>query len=91
MNKIIDWNNVYVEYTWRKWPSSLETKIFPALPLIIIRGIWIARNNDVFHEKLMIHELNSLCGLDILSHFPWMKNSIAVRIIQEEAMDKNIP
>jgi hypothetical protein len=58
------------------------TKNFRALPLIVAWGIWLARNAQVFEEKLTLHLHCATQGLDIVSSFVQIKvNKIPRHIV----------
>lgn len=75
---------------WTQNSANRPIRLIRALPLIICWGIWLARNNSIFHDPLKATNLVATQGLSILS-FPQEKGALAIRIITEESINKQIP
>jgi hypothetical protein len=80
-----------MEHAWKDCLQVLANRRIKALPLIICWGAWLARNSTIFNDRPSIPEIVLAQGLSILSHFPWEKDSPAVRIIQLEQIDYSKP
>ena len=85
------WTGPSIEEAWRNWSTNPQLAHAKALPLLHLRGIWVARNLAIFQEKASSPELVAKQGLDILSYFPQSKDQPAPRIISAELIDHSFP
>jgi hypothetical protein len=69
----------------------MDFKAIKALPLLVIWGVWLARNSIIFNEKPMVLERTATHSLAILSSFPQESGTVKIRNIQEEEIDITRP
>jgi hypothetical protein len=62
------WNGLSLEQAWQDWWSNRENKVFRALPLLIIWGVWIARNTLIFNESPWLQKSQQLKVLPFSLH-----------------------
>jgi hypothetical protein len=63
------WEGHTLEQAWRNWWENLSYKRYRILPLLIIWGVWLARNEAIFNEVSIAPEKTSLNSLAIFSSF----------------------
>jgi ribonuclease HI len=85
------WEGDSVEEAWKAWLSIPTLKGIKVMPLILIWGIWLARNVAIFKEKMSLPELVVAQGINILTHFPQEKEVRRPRQIFEEVIDQSQP
>lgn len=85
------WQGTSIEEAWKFWVQNPSNKRIKALPRIITRGIWIARNSAIFKSKDSIPNIVVAKSLAILAHFPQEKVSRPPRNVMEEQVNQNRP
>lgn len=80
-----------MEQAWQDWWSDRDNKGFKALPLLVIWGVWIARNSLISKGVTMVPEITAAKSLAFLSSFPQSIERFKARQIQEEDIDKSNP
>jgi hypothetical protein len=85
------WNGPTLEATWGNWLQNTSHKNLKALPLLISRGVWMARNSAIFLDKASVAELVATKSLSILEHFPHEKNEPGIRASQPAPIDPTLP
>ena len=74
--------------------SWLHTKEFDsnkALPLVIIRGAWLARNHMLFQNKFIPPRVYATKSMAIMEHYSRVSKSISITPIIEEFIDHSFP
>jgi hypothetical protein len=67
------WNEISLERAWKTWLNQRDYKDVKYLPLLIIWGVWLARNSLIFQEKPTVPEVTTTQSLAILSYYPQEK------------------
>ena len=62
-----------------------------ALPLLVIWGVWIARNNLIFSKKCCTPEITATLASGVLESFPQHIRVKNQRDILEVEIDKTVP
>jgi hypothetical protein len=82
-----NWLGPSIEEAWRTWVQDHIFKNIKALPLIILWGIWIARNASIFKDKASLPDIIVAQSLTILAHFPQGKDAPPPRKVVAEHID----
>jgi len=85
------WTINSLEQAWRNWWENKGFKSYRLLPLLIIRGVWLARNEVIFNEVVLAPEKITLNSLAILFSFFPTEGRVKTRIIREVTIDKTSP
>ena len=57
-------------HAWEFWNTTTHLKSMIYLPLLVIWGIWLARNNYLFSDKGCTPEITLALSCNILTAFP---------------------
>lgn len=80
-----------MEQAWRDWWENRGFKVYRLLPLLIIWGVWLARNEVIFKEAFLVPEKTTLKSLAILSSYLPIERRFKTRSIREVTIDKTKP
>jgi hypothetical protein len=67
------WQGPSIEDSWKDWSASRSNENIKAIPLLIMWGVWLARNVTIFKDTISSLDHIVIHCLDILSHFPQRK------------------
>jgi hypothetical protein len=73
----------------RNWCENINLKNYKSLSIIIAWGIWIARNTNLFDDKLILTIQFASHGINIPSGFKQAKNEKPPRQIVVERVDRS--
>jgi hypothetical protein len=73
LGQMCRWKGNSVEESWKDWLAQPMNRNIKNLPLILNRGVWMARNADIFCDKSSLPEPLVIQGLIILENFPQEK------------------
>lgn len=82
-----NWLGPSIEEAWRTWVQDHIFKNIKALPIIILWGVWIARNVVIFKDKASLPDIIDAQNLAILAHFPQGKDSPPPRQVVAKQID----
>lgn len=85
------WSGDLIEEGLINWCGNDARKNYRALPLIVARGIWLARNAKIFEERDTLHLQYATQGLNIISSFIQRKAIKVPTQIVAEYIDKISP
>jgi hypothetical protein len=85
------WINHTLEQAWRNWWENRGFKRYRLLPLLIIWGVWLAKNEVIFNEVILAPEKTTLNRLAILSLYLPTKGRVKTIIIREVTIKKRSP
>jgi len=85
------WDGLEVEQAWKNWVSNPANKdVFP-LPLIVIWGIWLARNSVIFKDKTIPSESVAVKSISILAAYPQISSIPKTKNLSLMEIDKSRP
>jgi hypothetical protein len=85
------WIGPSLEQAWQDWWSTRNYRGFRALPLLVIWGVWIARNSLIFKGVSLVPEITVAKSISILSSLSTYVERVKTRQFQEEVIDKTKP
>jgi hypothetical protein len=88
MKQHFRWIDHSLEQAWRDWWENKELKAYKLLPLLIIWGVWLVRNEVIFKEAFLAPEKTTLKSLAILSSYLPTEGRVKTRSIREVTIDK---
>jgi ribonuclease HI len=83
------WRGDRVEEALEIWITNQDTDGVKALPVIVLLGVWLARNSAIFEERFITPFLSATQSFNILKSFPRKKIVKAPRQIIEEVIDRS--
>jgi len=87
----LKWEGTSLEQVWSNWvinPSFQDSK---SLPLIVIWGIWLARNESIFSDKAIPSELTAAKSISILAAYPQKVKKVKEKNLSVIEIDKSKP
>ena len=87
----IIWDGRNIKEAWTSWHSSRVVKDWKALPLIIIWGIWLARNSTIFYENPMVPDISASQSIRILTNYLILGRTPKARTSLALEIDKSLP
>jgi len=82
------WRGDRIEEAIEIWIRNQDTDGVKALPIIVLLGIWLARNSAKFEERFIVPFLSATQSFNILKSIPWKKIVKAPRHIIKEVIDR---
>jgi len=64
------WAGASIGAAWEDWWRRTSVKKLKYLPLLVIWGIWLARNNAIFNDRPCLPELTAVQSVGILKSLP---------------------
>jgi ribonuclease HI len=86
-----NWIDPSLEQVWQDWWSTRIYRGLRALPLLIIWGVWLARNSLIFKGVSLVPEITTAKSIAILSSLSTPVERVKTRQFQEEDIDKTKP
>jgi hypothetical protein len=85
------WEGKTVGIAWETWWRTTPQKKFKILPLLVIWGVWLARNNLIFHDKSCTLEITSALSTSLSNVFSQHIRIAKQRMALELAIDNYKP
>ena len=85
------WKGLSILQAWENWRRSVSLETMTSLPLLVIWGVWIARNNLIFSEKCCTLEITTTLASGILTAYAQHIRVKNQRDILEVEIDKSFP
>ena len=85
------WEGISVNSAWETWWRSFSRSKLKTLPLLIIWGIWLARNGAIFKEKGSIPEITSTQTVGLYKALPEYIRAAEQRRNLDIELDKTHP
>ena len=85
------WNGVEMEQAWKLWVSNPANKGVIPLPLIVMWGIWLARNSSIFKDKEVSSESVAVKSINILAAYPQKSSIPKTKNLSIVEIDKSRP
>lgn len=85
------WVGGSVNEAWELWWRTVAEKKHKSLPLLVIWGIWMARNSAIFQEKASTPELTSALAVGLFNSFPEHVRAANQRRTMEVEIDRSVP
>lgn len=76
---------------WETWWASTVESNHRSLPLLVIWGCWLVRNNLIFEEKACTPEIIGAMAVGIIFPFPQHIRAAKQREVLELEIDREIP
>ena len=85
------WDGDTVNSAWDRWWRSFSRSKLKALPLIIIWGIWLARNGAIFENKACLPAITSAQSVGLYKALPEHIRAAEQRRNLNLVLDKSYP
>jgi len=85
------WEGLDMEQAWKLWVSNPANRDVIPLPLLVIWGIWYARNSFIFKDKEVSPEISAVKSISILAAFPQKSNAPKTKNLSIVEIDKSRP
>jgi len=85
------WDGQSLDQAWSNWITNPSFKKFKSLPLIVIWGLWLARNNSIFSDKAIPPEMTAANCISILAAYPHSSKEIKAKNLSVIEIDKSKP
>ena len=85
------WEGNSVNSAWENWWRSFSHSKLKTLPLLIIWGVWLARNGSIFQDKVSSPELTSAQSVGLYKALPEYIRAAKQRRNLEFDLDKTHP
>jgi hypothetical protein len=85
------WEGRDLEHSWHTWWNNKDYKHLKSLPLLVIWGVWLARNSFIFKGLPLSHEISAANSIALLPSFSSQKTSPPTRRTQELVLDRTSP
>ena len=85
------WEGLSILQAWENWRRTVSHKSMTSLPLLVIWGVWLTRNNLIFVDKGCIPEITASLSCGILSAFPQHIKVKNQRELLEVEIDRSNP
>jgi len=85
------WTGASIGAAWEDWWGRTTVKKLKYLPLIVIWGIWLARNNAIFNDKPCLPEITAVQSVGIFKSLPEHLRAAKQRRVLEVEIDQSRP
>jgi len=85
------WTGASIGAAWEDWWRRTTIKKHKFLPLLVIWGIWLARNNAIFKDKPCLPEITAAQSVGIFISLPEHLRAANQRRIMEVEIDHSRP
>jgi len=85
------WTGASIGTTWEGWWRRTTNKKHKFLPLLVIWGIWLARNKAIFNDKPCLPEITAVQSVGIFKSLPEHLRAANQRRILEVEIDHSRP
>ena len=85
------WEGESVNRAWENWWRTVSLYKLKALPLIVIWGIWLARNGAIFQDKAFVPKITSAQAVGLFKALPEHVREANQRRNMEFDLDKYHP
>jgi len=85
------WEGHTVNSAWERWWRNAPNANLKTLPLLVIWGIWLARNGAIFQERASIPEIVSAQAVGIFKALPVHVRAVKQKRELDTDLDKSHP
>jgi len=85
------WEGSSLEEAWKSWISYPAYHETCSLPILVIWGIWLARNSSIFRDKEISPEVTAVKSISIFTAFRQKPRSVKTKNLSIIEIDKTRP